>query len=148
MFYKVIVSLWVCVTTHAQSIQNNNFTISLQYVKETRKDEVNFWLLVIVKGFFKMILSFYMCLARHAQINQNNNLLFLCNTFVISLKYLKKKVSVEVDFLPSDKHECLLQIDTMFVMGMVKHFQRSQNSNVFAKKKLEVKLIFLHADKH
>ena len=95
-----------------------------------------------------MILSFYMCLARHAQINQNNNLLFLCNTFVISLKYLKKKVSVEVDFLPSDKHECLLQIDTMFVMGMVKHFQRSQNSNVFAKKKLEVKLIFLHADKH
>ena len=89
----------------------------MQYVKETRKDEVNFWLLVIVKGFFKMILSFYMCLARHAQINQNNNLLFLCNTFVISLKYLKKKVSVEVDFLHSDKHECLLQIDTMFVMG-------------------------------
>ena len=59
----------------------------------------------------------------HAQITQNNN-------FAISLQYLKK-VSDEVDFLHPDKHESLLQIDTMILMGMVKHSQSSQN-NKFA----------------
>ena len=29
VFYKLIVSLWVCVARHAQSAQNNKFTISL-----------------------------------------------------------------------------------------------------------------------
>ena len=37
-FYKMIVSLWVCAVRHAQSTQNNRFTISLQYVKENMKD--------------------------------------------------------------------------------------------------------------
>ena len=39
----------------------------------------------------------------------------------ISLQYLKKEVSDEVDFLYADKHESLLQIDIMVLMGMVKH---------------------------
>ena len=34
----------------------------------------------------------------------------------------------EVDFLHAIKHENLLQIDTMILMEMVKHFQSSQNS--------------------
>ena len=37
VFYKVIVSLWMCVARHAQSNQNNKFAISLQYLKENRK---------------------------------------------------------------------------------------------------------------
>ena len=39
----------------------------------------------------------------------------------------------EVGFLHAGKHENLLQIDTMILMGMVKHFQTCQNSksNVF-----------------
>ena len=41
-FYKMIVSLWVCVARHAQSTKNNRFTISLQYLKENVKDEVDF----------------------------------------------------------------------------------------------------------
>ena len=45
-------------------------------------------------------------MARHAQITQNNK-------FAISLQYLKKEVSDEVDFLHADKHESFLQIDTM-----------------------------------
>ena len=40
--------------------------------------------------------------------------------FAISLQYLKKEVSDEVDFLHEDKHESLLQVD-MILMGMVKH---------------------------
>ena len=47
-----------------------------------------------------------MCLVRHAQITQNNK-------FAISLNYLKKDVTNEVDFLHADKHESFLQIDTM-----------------------------------
>ena len=52
--------------------------------------------------------------ARHVQIAINNKV-------AISLQYLKKKVSDEVDFLHLDKHESLLQLDTMILMGMVKH---------------------------
>ena len=39
-----------------------------------------------------------MCLAMHAQITQNN-------IIDISLQYLKKEVSDEVDFLHANKHE-------------------------------------------
>ena len=53
----------------------------------------------------------------------------------------------EVDFLQADKGENLLQVDTMILMGMVKHFQSSRNSNFalslqYVEKKLEIKLIF------
>ena len=37
-------------------------------------------------------------------------------------------MSDEVDFLHADKHESLLQIDTMILIGIVKHSQSSQNS--------------------
>ena len=60
-------------------------------------------------------------MARHIQITQNNK-------FAISLEYLKKEVSDEVDFLHADKYESLLQIDTMILIGIVKHSQSSQNS--------------------
>ena len=81
-----------------------------------------------------------MCVARHAQITQNNK-------FAIPLQYLKKEMSDEVDFLHAEKHESLLQIDTMIWMGMVKHSQISQNSKYvmslqYLKKKLEMKLTF------
>ena len=69
----------------------------------------------------------------------------LCN---ICLQYLKKKLRDEVDFLHADKHESLPQIDTMILMGMVKHSQSSQNSksaaiSLYLKKEVD----FLHADK-
>ena len=41
VFYKMIVSLWLCIARHAQSTQNKRFTISLQYVKENVKNEVD-----------------------------------------------------------------------------------------------------------
>ena len=87
-----------------------------------------------------------MCLARHAQITQNNK-------FAISLQYLKKEVSDEVDFLQADKHESSLQIDSMIFMWMVKHFQSSQNSKFamsfqYLKKQVRDEVDFLHVDKH
>ena len=53
-------------------------------------------------------------MARHAHITQNNK-------FAISLQHLKKEVSDAVDFLHADKHESLLQIDTIILMEMVKY---------------------------
>ena len=43
---------------------------------------------------------------RHAHITQNNKV-------AISLQYIKKEVSDEIDFSHVDKHESSLQIDTM-----------------------------------
>ena len=59
-------------------------------------------------------------MARHAHITQNNK-------FAISLQHIKKEVSDTVDFLHADKHESLVQIDTMILMEMVKYYQSSQN---------------------
>ena len=87
-----------------------------------------------------------MCVANHAQITQKNK-------FIISLQYLKKEVSDEVDFLHADKHESSIQIDTMILMGMAKHSQISQNSKFamslqYPKKEVRDEVYFLHAGKH
>ena len=59
----------------------------------------------------------------------------------------------EVDFLHADKHENLLQTDTIILIEMVKHFQTSQNSKFtmsvqYIKKEDRDEVDFLHADKH
>ena len=73
---------------------------------------------------FHQIDTIILCECGQACPNTQNN------KFAISLQYLKKEVSNEVDFLHADKHESLLQIDRMILMGMVKHFQSSQNSKL------------------
>ena len=60
-------------------------------------------------------------MARNAHIIQNNK-------FAISLQHIKKQLSDAVDFLHADKHESLLQIDSITLMQMVKYSQSSQNS--------------------
>ena len=100
-----------------------------------------FCLQMNVKGFFKLLLSFYVCVTRHTQITQDSK-------FAVSLQYLKKELSDEVDFLHAGKHEILLQIDSMILMGIVKHSQSSQNSMFtmslcnISKNKLKMKLVF------
>ena len=42
VFYKLLVSLRMCIARHAQSIQSSMFTISLQFLKENVKNEVDF----------------------------------------------------------------------------------------------------------
>ena len=49
-------------------------------------------------------------MARHVQFTQNN-------TFSISLQYLKKELSDEVDLLHADKDESYLKIDTIIFDG-------------------------------
>ena len=79
-------------------------------------------------------------MVRHAQIAENNK-------FAISLEYLKKELNDEVDFLHADKHESLLQIDTMILMGWssiskVPKIASLQCLYNISKKKLKMKLIF------
>ena len=67
--------------------------------------------------------------------------------------WVYSELSDEVDFLHADKHESLLQIDTLIFMGMVKHSQSSQNrrfamSLQYPKKEVRAQVGFLHADKH
>ena len=81
----------------------------------------------------------------HAKITQNNKL-------AISLQYLQKELSDEVDFLHADKHESLLQVDSTILMQMVKHSQSAQNNKFamflqYLKKEVKDKVDFLHADK-
>ena len=61
-------------------------------------------------------------MARYVQSTQNRKL-------VIFLQNLKE-VSDEIDFLHVDKHESFWQIDTMTLIGIVKHSQSPQNSKV------------------
>ena len=94
-----------------------------------------FGIQINMEVFYKLILSFF----KHAQSIQNNK-------FAISLQYLKKDVSDEVDFLHADKCKGLLQIDTMILMEIsipkfpkIASFQCLYNT---LRKKLEMKLIF------
>ena len=75
------------------------------------------------------------------------------NKFVNSLQHFKKEVSEEVDFLQVDKHELFLQIDSMNLMGMVRHSQSSQNSKFvmslqYLKNELRDEVVALHVSKH
>ena len=64
---------------------------------------------------------------RHAQITQNNK-------FAISLQYLEKKVSDEVDLLHVYKHESFLQINTMIFDGDGQTFPNFAMSLQYLKK--------------
>ena len=73
------------------------------------------------------------------------------NKLAISLQYLKKELSDEVDFLHADNHESLLQIDSIILMGIIKHSQSFQNGKFamslqYLKKEVEVDLLLV--DKH
>ena len=63
---------------------------------------------ISTKVFFKLVVSFLLVIVRHAQSTQNRK-------FAISLQYLKNKGRNEVDVLHADKHEYLLQANTIMV---------------------------------
>ena len=68
------------------------------------------------------------------------------------MQYLKK-IEIEIDFLHAGKHESLLQIDTMTLIGIVKYSLSFQNSKVrmslqYIKKEVRKGVHFLHADEH
>ena len=102
-FFKLVLSFSVCVAKHAQTIQNNKFVISLQYLKKW-VIKLIFCMQISMKVSYKLILWFLMEMAKHSQSSQN------CN-FAMFLQYFKKEVRDEVDFLHAYKHQSFLQVD-------------------------------------
>ena len=98
VFYKIILSFWVCVIRIAQSTQNNKFAISLQYLTKNGKNEVDFLLPDKHQRFLPIDTYHFRCVwTAMPKLPKITSLLFLCT-------YLKKEVSDEVDFLDTDKH--------------------------------------------
>ena len=57
---------------------------------------------------------------------------------------------IKLIFLHADKHESLLQIDAMILMGIVKHSQLASLQCLYniSNKEVRDEVYFLHADKH
>ena len=121
------------------------FAISFQYLKENTKDEVDFLRPdkqkflqtdTIILGVVDQACSYY----PKQQI---------CYFFAISFK----RSEWWSWFLHRKEHEGFLQINTMVLIGMIKHSQSFQNSKFamplqYLKQKVRDKVDFLLADKH
>ena len=103
VFYKLILPFWVWVVKHTQITQNKKFAHACNNI--SRKT----WtikLIFCLEINSKVLVMFWVCVAKHAQSTQNNK-------FAISLQYVRENLKDEVDFLPADKHQRFLQIDTI-----------------------------------
>ena len=88
VLYKLILSVWVCVASHAQSTQNK-FACNIS--RKMLKMKLIICLQINMKVFYKLIVSLWVCLARHVQSTQSNK-------FAISLQYLKESVMDKLIF--------------------------------------------------
>ena len=86
VFYKLILSIWVFVTRHAK---NKRFAYLCNVSRKACRMKFIFCLQINTKVFYKLIVSLRVCNSRHAQNSK----------FTISLRYLKKNVKDEADFL-------------------------------------------------
>ena len=86
VFYKLILSIWVFVTRH---VKNKRFAYLYNVSRKAWRMKFIFCLQINTKVFYKLIVSLKVCKSRHAQNSK----------FTISLRYLKKNVKNEADFL-------------------------------------------------
>ena len=90
VFYKFILSFWLCVARHAQSAQHK-YACLCNISRKTWGMNLIFCLWINTKVFCKFIVSLWLCVPRYAQSNQ-------CNEFPISLQHLKENIKDEVYF--------------------------------------------------
>ena len=121
VFYKLLASLWVCVARHAQSTQSNKFEYLRNTSRKTWRMKFIFCLQINIKCFFKIILSFWVSVASMPKLSKITSLPFFCNI-------LREKRVMKLIFLQTDKHKVSYKLILWFLMGMVKHFESSQNS--------------------
>ena len=104
-FFKLILSFQMCVVSHAQITQSNNFVIFLQYLKkeviagvdlheEKHQRRVS----------YKLIIGVLMEVVKHSRSSQKSK-------SVMSSQYCKKEIRAENDFLHANKHPSFLQVD-------------------------------------
>ena len=142
VFYKLILSFCVCVSSHAQSTQNKKFAYICNISRKKWGMKLFFYLQINTKVFYKVIVSFWICVTRLAKSTENNK-------FTISLKYLKERKN-EADFVLADKHQRFLQIDTIIlgVCGQACLNYPKQQVSYFFAKEVSDEVYFLHADQH
>ena len=116
VFYKVIV-LWMCVTRLARSTQSNKFEISLQYLKENGKNELDFLLVDKHQWYY----HFRCVWPGMPKLHKITSLLFLCNI-------LRKKWEIKLIFCMQLSMKVSYKLILSFITGMVKQSQSSQNS--------------------
>ena len=109
VFYKLILSFWVCVATHAQSAKKRSLDISAISPKSIGDDVFFFSLQINTMVFYNMIVSLRVCVVWHAQSTQNIK-------FALSLQYFKEKIKDGGDILPADKRQRFLQINTIILV--------------------------------
>ena len=72
VFYKLILSFWVCAIRHAQSTQNKKFAYLCNISRKVWGwVKLIFSLQINTKVFYKLIVSLLSCIARHPQSTQN-----------------------------------------------------------------------------
>ena len=77
VFYKLIVSFWICVARHAQITQNKKLA-SLQYLQKNVGDEVIFCQQTDTNVLYKLVVLLCVCVAQSTQNKQ------VCKIFAIS----------------------------------------------------------------
>ena len=94
-----------------------------------------------------------MDMVKHLQSSQN------CK-FAMSVQYLKKQDSDDVDFLDADKYQSGLQVEyntlgkvdyeviLWLLIGMMKHSQITESNNFVNLCSIRNGVYFFHADKH
>ena len=106
-FYKLILLFWVCIARIVQNTQNE-FEYLCNISWKTCGMKLSFCLQINTKVFYKVIVQFWVCVIRLVVSTQNNK-------FAISSQHLKENRKNEVDFLIADKHQKLIQIDTIIL---------------------------------
>ena len=82
----------------------------MYYLKKEVNDKFIFGMQINIEVFYNVILWFLVYATRHAQSTQNK-LAYLCNI---------SRNGGEIDFLPANKHESLLQVDSI-TLGLRSH---------------------------
>ena len=102
VFYKLILSFLECVTWHSQITQNKKFEYLCNISRKVWGMKLIFCLQINAIVFYELIVSLSVCIASILKVPKT-----------ISLQYFKENVKDEVQFLPLDKRQRFLQIDTV-----------------------------------
>ena len=73
VFYKLILSFWVCRARHFQFIQNKAFPYLCNISRRTWWAKLIFCLQINTKAFYKFIVSLWVCVNKHAQSTQSTS---------------------------------------------------------------------------
>ena len=121
VFCKMIVSLWVCVSTQARITQNNKFVLFSEYPKEKVKNEVDTLTADKCQSFPSNWYYHFSCVwTDMPKLPKIACLLFLCD--ILRKKWVMKLIFCVISMKVPYK------LIPWFLMRMVKHFQSSKNS--------------------